>query len=633
MKRKIESLERDNTILHDLMNQIRGADDLEVRQIVSLVRSNASLPEVHNSLLRLRENAQLSHQQVNPVIEQWHHTTKTALMQNPTPKSQSHSSNSPVPTEPASRVLSVNRLIDNPIHQISAARWTTVTQDDHLVSHLVSLWATWCRSIPDGIVMEPLLRELKEGRLDSPFCSPFLASCILAAACPYSDYDEAKTVKGTASELMQSFVKEAKERLTESQSTPSITNVQGLGILYVVTSEMGQDRDGYHYAIQAATMGEELARGREGILKMTKTMEARNELAFVLDTTCWGIFSLTTASMSAWLRPQLVMQPKMPYPQADGNERIFHATEWLPYPRDGIPQYSDLSEVLKRHASLAILTAELTDELYGDRDDRSRHAKSAALKDLDVRLFFWHARLPDYIKQASSESPPAFILLMWYHGIVLKLRRERMRRRLQSRRVSDKGDTGDDDDEYIDEDDDDEKVSSVGLDQKTDTGIISENHPDTVRMALDVVDLCRSYRVKWGYNRLHCFMSQSCYLALCVLIEKNDQQQYDSEITEICTAFRAISRRFPFAFSLLHMAQIDLQQRGFNLPTSAEKLFEEFEQPDVARRIERGAHNSLYPSPQLAVWLDANEEDDSKSTSHPTNMSDFLKNFDSLRIK
>lgn len=634
MKRKIESLERDNTILHDLVNQIRGADDLEVRQIVSLVRSNASLPEVHNSLLQLRENAQLAHQQVNPVIEQWHHTTKTALIQNSASQTQSHSSNSPVPTEPASRVLSVNRLIDNPIHQISAARWTTVTQDDHLVSHLVSLWATWCHSLPDGIVMEPLLREMKAGRLNSPFCSPFLVSCILAAACPLSDYDEAKTVKGTASELMQSFVKEAKGRLMQSQSAPSITNVQGLGLLYVVTSEIGQDRDGYHYAIQAATMGEELARERETILKTAKTVEARDELAFVLDTTCWGIFSLTTASMSAWLRPQLVMQPKIPYPTASANERGLHATKWSPYPRDGTFHDIYLSEVLRCHASLAILTAELTDELYGDREDRSQHmARRAALKDLDVRLFFWHAKLPDYMKQTSTKSPHVLLLLIWYQGIVMKLRREGIRFRLQNHRVSHEHDTGNDADDGDDNDDDDdeEKISSIELGQRSYTGI--KSHPDTVQRALDVVDLCRSYRVNWEYSRLHCFMSQPCYLALYILIEQNDKQQYDSEITEVCTAFRAISRRFPFAFSLLHMAQIDLQQRGFSLPTPAEKLFEEFDQPDIAQRLEKGAHNSLYPSPHLAVWLDANEEGDAKTTTHPTNMSDFLKTFDKLRIR
>lgn len=630
MKRKIESLERDNAILHELMNQIRGGDDLEVRQIASLVRSNASLPEVHNSLIRLRETAESTHQRVNPVIEQWHHTTRTALLQDSHPQSRSQSQ-LPQPTvtaEPASRVLSVNRLIDNPIHQVSASHWTTVTRDDHLVSHLVSLWATWNHFFPDGIVLEPFLRDLKAGNLDSPFCSPFLVSCILAAACPFSDYDEAKTTRGIASELMQSFVKEAKERLTQSQSTPSITNVQGLGVLYVVTSEMSQDRDGYHYAIQAATMGEELARGREGILKTAKSNEARKELAFVLDTTCWGIFSATAASMSAWMRPQLLMQPKVPYPKPDSIEKDFYKTKWLPYPRSGIPQDIELYEVLQRYASLATLTAELTDELYGDRDDERRYLRGEVLKDLDIRLVFWHAKLPEHMKQASPESPAVTTLMMWYHGIALKLQRERVRHRLRARRP---GNPEDDNDEG-DEDDEDKRMYLDEPSAKNKISADARSDQDLARTALDIVDLCRSYRVRFEYSRLNCYMCQPCYLALYVLMEQNSERQYDNEITEICTSIRAMSRRFPFAFSLLHMTQIDLQQRGHELPSSVEKLFEEFEQLDTASWMEKGSHNSLYPSPQLGVGPYAGE-DDSEATTLPTTMSEFLKAFDKLRIR
>lgn len=642
MKRKIESLERDNAILHELMDQIRGAaDDLQVRQIASLVRSNASLPEVRNSLLRLRETAEATHQQVNPVIEQWHHTTKTALMQNSYAQPQPRFPPSTAATEPASRVLSVNRLIDNPIHQVSAAHWTTVTQDDHLVSHLVSLWATWSHLVPDGIVLEPFLRDLKAGRLDSPFCSPFLVSCILASACPYSDYDDAKTTRGTASELMQSFVREAKARLTQSQSTPSITNVQGLGVLYVVTSQISQDRDGYHYAIQAATMGEELARSRESILKTAKTIEAREELAFVLDTTCWDIFSTTAASMSAWMRPQLVMQPKVPYPKISSSGKNFHQTKWSMYPRNGVPQDIELGEVFRRYASLGMLTAELTDELYGDRNDERGSSKRQILKDLDVRLFFWHARLPEYMKEASLESPPMIMLLMWYHGIALKLRRERIRYRHRVRRPDGEGDDEDggvDDDDDDDDDDydndEDETIASDEPGYLANISTDSRTGRNMVRSALEIVKLCRSYRVKYEYNRLNIFMCQPCYHALYVLMEQNRQHQlYDSDITEICTAIRAMSRRFPFAFSLLHMTQIDLKQRGLDLPSAAEKLFEEFEQLDTALWMEKGSHNSLYPSPQLAVGPYGGGDDDTEATTHPTNMSEFLIMFDKLRIR
>lgn len=480
--------------------------------------------------------------------------------------------------------------------------------------------------MPDGIVLEPFLRDLKAGNAHSLFCSPFLVSCILAAACPYSDYDEAKTTRGTASELMQSFLKEAKERLLHIRSTHSITTVQGLGVLYVATSMIGQDRDGYHYAIQAATMGEELGRERESILKTAKTIETRKELAHVLDMTCWGIFSLTTASMLSWMRPQLVMQPKMPHPEAGSTQTTFRTFQWSPYPRTGASHEIDLDEILKRHATLARLTAELADELYGDRDDKNRISRGEALKDLDVRLFFWHAKLPEYMKQASPEGPPVMMLLMWYHGVVLKLRRERIRLGL----LTQPDDVSDEEDD--DNDDEDDRIRSDEACTRTNIAAETRIDEEMVQNALDIVDLCRSYRVRYEYNRLNIFICQPCYLALYALMERNSRKQYDSEITEMCTSIRAMSRRFPFAFSLLRMTQIDLQQRGLDLPSSAENLFEEFEQLGTALWLEKGSHNSLYPSPQLTVGPYAGEGDP-PVTAHPTNMSEFLKMFNGLRIR
>lgn len=629
MKRKIERLEHDNNALLELVNQIRSAsNDLEVRQIVSLIQSSAPLSEVNNALQQLKQNAAFSQRQVIPLIDDIRFDTERAMSRflDFRSSSRSSASESPLPTEPASRVLSVTRLVDEPVHQVPSAPWTTVTRDDNLVSHLVSLWVTWYHLLPDGIVLEPFLRAMKTPRRASPFCSPFLVNCILAAACPLSDYDEAKTVRGTASHLMNSFVREAQEHLRQDQSTPSITNVQGLGILYVVISQVNQDRDGYHYAIQAATMGEELSRARERILKSTKDMVERDELAFVLDSACWGVYSATTASISAWMRPQRMAPPPMMSPEAAKSNATFHATSWLPYPRGGAHQNVHLDEVLCRHHKLAAITYLLTHRIYAEREEEVDVSDIAGLHDLYVRLLFWHANLPEYMKQAPSESPSVTMLLIWYHGIVLTLLRAKMRFRKQAQTSSKdvNEDGGEEGEESGDEDDDDgfggEDANKADQDR-------------LIQHALKVAELCRWHRDAYEYNRLHSFMCQPVCVALYVLIERNGDHQHDAEITELFTAMRAMSRRVPFVFSLLRMIQLDVRFRKFELPPSTEKLFDEYEQLDLGAWMEKGGHNSVYPSPELFVGPYTDQRGDPRATTQPMNMNEFLKLFNKSRIE
>ena len=46
-------------------------------------------------------------------------------------------------TMSAHRALSISRLCDIPLYAGPACPWTTVTDDNGLVSHLISLYFTW----------------------------------------------------------------------------------------------------------------------------------------------------------------------------------------------------------------------------------------------------------------------------------------------------------------------------------------------------------------------------------------------------------------------------------------------------------------------------------------------------------
>lgn len=632
MRRRIERLERDNAILHQLVSQIRDASNTQVQQILSLIRSNAPLVEVNDLILQVRQNAVSDQRQVNPVVDNMYQTLQR-IQPDSRPKLPSSESSSS--SEPASRVLTVTRLIDEPLYRVPAAPWTSVVQDEHLVSHLVSLWATWHHLLPDGIILEPFLRAMKAARLESHFCSPFLVNCVLAVGCLYSDYDEAKTVQGRASDLMARFVQEAESHLKQDRSTPSITKVQGLGILYIIISQLYRDRDGYQYAVQAAIMSEELLRARERIVASIEDKEGKQELAFALDTACWGVFSATSASMSAWMRRQLVDPPEQPCSEAGKVNASFHASAWSPYPRSGAVPIIHLDECLRHHYKLAVMTAELTHELYSDRESRSSPARREVLHDLHVRFIFWYARLPEYMKQEVPGCPSTTMLLIWYHGIVLILLEAKIKVQQHSQEEDEEGEGKAVSTDHTDEEADSDPESGARAAAFRGADLIvgsSTDEEHLVHQARRIAGLFTSVRNTHDYSRLHCFLCQPCLLALYVLVKRNADHRYDAEVTEFFTAMRAMGRRFPFTFSMLRMTQVDLLKRKLDLPVPTEKLFEEYKKVEDAAWRQKGTFNSIYPSPQLFAGPYADEATESGRPQSPADMMEFLQIFDGLKI-
>ena len=80
-------------------------------------------------------------------------------------------------------VMDIKRLTDTPVFRVPAKPWTSVTDDDEFVSHLISLWFTWSQPFYNWVDREVFLANMKSGNIDSQFCSPFLVNCILCEAC------------------------------------------------------------------------------------------------------------------------------------------------------------------------------------------------------------------------------------------------------------------------------------------------------------------------------------------------------------------------------------------------------------------------------------------------------------------
>lgn len=159
LKRKIESLEQDRDLLMHLVDTIRDDDKRKVPSVLNMIRSNAPLDEIR---LYLTESLDPSHDEEAPPKDQ------------KIDAGSSHSSH---------RYMDIKRLSDIPLYEVPAKPWTSVTNDDALVSHLISLHFSWSGCTSYWMDRDLFLRDMRSGKLDSRFCSPLLVNSILAMAC------------------------------------------------------------------------------------------------------------------------------------------------------------------------------------------------------------------------------------------------------------------------------------------------------------------------------------------------------------------------------------------------------------------------------------------------------------------
>jgi hypothetical protein len=171
-KRAINDLEHHKELLVGMVEFLRRADPSKIEQLLVLIRNDASLEEIASVVLDPTFEDTLdamteSESQDNSTFG------GSDLSSQRLQSLGSSSGHGPIPLE---------RLCDVPLFNIKAEPWTNVTDDNQVVSHLVSLYFTWehpCCQIFDQSLF---LQHLIAGKLDVSFCSPFLVNSLLAVA-------------------------------------------------------------------------------------------------------------------------------------------------------------------------------------------------------------------------------------------------------------------------------------------------------------------------------------------------------------------------------------------------------------------------------------------------------------------
>ncbi|RJE18422.1 Transcription factor [Aspergillus sclerotialis] len=212
LKRKIESLEEDRDLLIKLLESLREGESRRGSELLALIQSNAPLQDIRQFLTDEHCPDTLHNIHLDP--------------------GQQGSLDASQNTR--RKFMDVERLSDVPLYNVPAKPWTTITDDDGTVSHLVSHHFTWNQPIFNWIDRDLFIRDMKSKSLDSKFCSPLLVNAVLAGACFYSNYSEVYATPGDPSSRGLHFLNEAKRLLDAEEGRLTLPTFQGIAEIYVM---------------------------------------------------------------------------------------------------------------------------------------------------------------------------------------------------------------------------------------------------------------------------------------------------------------------------------------------------------------------------------------------------------------
>ncbi|KAJ5963790.1 Transcription factor [Penicillium vulpinum] len=340
VKRTIQELTNHKDLLESLLSTLASADQLQLDEVMDLIRNKASFHDIAHVVggptTTFGDPQELSNASKLAILEYSEHpveTPRNGLRRPSDPSSNAASSPEEIPNmkppqwptvSPYARVT-LESLCDIPLFKVPAKPWTTVTDDDYLVSHLVSLYFTWDHPCSQFLDQRIFLEHMRRGDRRSEFCTPLLVNSLLSMASAYSDSPDVLSTPENVFSRGQNFFHEAQRLWEVEDDDHDLPNIQALLLMCCVFKCQGRVRKSWMMLSQAVQLARDIGLFDSPAVLKNKILP---EMERVRTITAWGVFN-----MSSQMSIELQKIAPLPNPMSDvklcGNEDF----DWTPYPR------------------------------------------------------------------------------------------------------------------------------------------------------------------------------------------------------------------------------------------------------------------------------------------------------------
>ncbi len=148
---------------------------------------------------------------------------------------------------------------NGPIFWVTAQPWTTLTQSDEAVSHLVSIYLTMINPYWRLVEEDIFLGAMRSRDLNSPLCSPALVNAMLAYGSLLSEIDEAFVHPNSLLTRGEHFHHEAIRLLAVEPESLTLPGMCAMTVLALECSLRGKDKLGFSLITRAAAVNRTLA--------------------------------------------------------------------------------------------------------------------------------------------------------------------------------------------------------------------------------------------------------------------------------------------------------------------------------------------------------------------------------------
>ncbi|KAE8382464.1 pathway-specific regulatory protein [Aspergillus bertholletiae] len=528
-----QSYHRD--LLHDLRKVMRSADESCAQGLFDLLRADSSVDQLRSYIDGALREVHISNAD-REVVSNLEHLRDKGDASSRMPR-------------PRPEVMDLHYLCAIAPIRVPAKPWTTVTDDDDLVSHLVSLYFTWDYPFYAFVDQKAFIRHMTLGNVDSDLCSPFLVNALLANACYYSQLSEAYALAGDVASKGRNFLTEAERYLPSYQLEKGdgvrLASLQGALVLHERYAMSGEDNLGYTMLNTAIEMAEALGLINHDPLDLSK-LQLSDEMIASVKRTAWGIFQVDTVVHINFLKPSRVSTVSVDRIDRDESSA---GDVWAPYPTGKRPRSSWLSQYFDEACKLSYLAHDISRHLYHETTTRADQYRRK--QELYHKLRQWEHALPSNFRAATRPPPHIILLRMRYHALTIGLARDGfgvqpffLGSEEQQRRM-------------------DESATAMSL-----------------ASAREISALARMHREEYGMERAHQFATYAMMLALFTMLDYPSFDVLGHDFLSLTSAFSITAGRSQVGRYLFHIFRQSVRSRH-----QEERLLQSDAVPDDVKEL------------------------------------------------